>query len=471
MVSLNILRRGYVELLQPLDYYQAAPVGFLWAVKSATHVLGSSEEALRLYPLLAGISAMLLFAWLAARLLPGFEAAIVTFAFAVSDALIFYSAEVKQYSADVMVALLVTLLALEAARRSLNISVSMGIALLGMVLVWVSHAAIFTLAAATSAMVVDWWRTSSRSRMQLIGWLGIGGAWALSFVLYYLTSLRDLGSVGYLVAYWRDQGAFAPMNSSASSLDWLGGIYLRFFANPVGLWLPSLAAALFLLGAIALIQEAVQGGPEIESQEHDPAVIVTLLLAPILLALAASWMGRYPFKDRLILHLVPAALLLIGFGLLRLRHLGGQYGYWVAGAAAALLLVQPAVSASQALVHPRTGQEFRAAFEIMNSQLEAGDIVYIYERAGPQSLYYLEHQGLRVDDPTVTYRFGTSREGKWENHQQELDTLRGNARVWVVFPTGFHVRDGLNYFDQMGALVGQFETPGVELYLYDLSDS
>lgn len=469
MITLNILQRDYAGLLLPLDYFQGAPIGFLWAEKLATQVLGNSEYALRLFPLLAGSLSMVLFAWLAWRLLPGFEAAIVVAAFAISDPLIFYSAEVKQYAGDVLAALLIYAATLRQVNRPLTPLRTAGLATLGALLIWFSHAAIFVLAAAALALLLVKLRAQRHSRAQLAAWTAVAATWSATFGIAYAVSLRKLGQVDYLLAYWRDQGAFAPADGAVSSLDWLGGAYLRFFANPTGLAFTSLAAALFLLGCAALILDVRHGTRSVDEEGNDSAVLLALLLGPILLALAASWLGRYPFKDRLILFLAPSAMLLIGFGLLRLRQIGGQYGYWVAGVAAALLLAQPAVLAAQAVVSPRTGQEFRAAFDYMNPRIEAGDVVYVYERTGPQALYYLDYRDMRVDEPAVRYVFGTSRRGKWENHQAELDSLLGLPRVWVLFPTNFHVRDGLEYLAERGELIDTHQQPGVEILLYDLA--
>jgi hypothetical protein len=60
-LALNIVERSYLNLLKPLDYFQAAPVGFLFIERCAVNVLGTSEYALRLFPLIAGIVAFFLF--------------------------------------------------------------------------------------------------------------------------------------------------------------------------------------------------------------------------------------------------------------------------------------------------------------------------------------------------------------------------------------------------------------------------
>jgi hypothetical protein len=60
-LALNILHRSYSGLLEPLDYHQGAPVGFLMLEKLAVRSLGAGEYALRLAPLVAGLVSLFLF--------------------------------------------------------------------------------------------------------------------------------------------------------------------------------------------------------------------------------------------------------------------------------------------------------------------------------------------------------------------------------------------------------------------------
>ncbi|MCG8347258.1 MAG: hypothetical protein MI924_05695, partial [Chloroflexales bacterium] len=68
-IALNITNRSFAELLQPLDYDQAAPLGFLLIERLAVKVLGNSEYALRLWPLVGGIASLFLFYRLSQALL------------------------------------------------------------------------------------------------------------------------------------------------------------------------------------------------------------------------------------------------------------------------------------------------------------------------------------------------------------------------------------------------------------------
>ncbi|HYV03781.1 MAG TPA: hypothetical protein VFB82_04300, partial [Blastocatellia bacterium] len=60
-LALNVINRGFAGFLRPLDLNQAAPPGFLALEKIAVAALGTGEYALRLFPFLFSLAAILLF--------------------------------------------------------------------------------------------------------------------------------------------------------------------------------------------------------------------------------------------------------------------------------------------------------------------------------------------------------------------------------------------------------------------------
>ena len=65
-LAVNFINRGYLELLQPLDNGQIAPLLYLWVERLVIDLAGFSEWSLRLFPLLCGLGSMVLF-WRLAR--------------------------------------------------------------------------------------------------------------------------------------------------------------------------------------------------------------------------------------------------------------------------------------------------------------------------------------------------------------------------------------------------------------------
>ena len=103
-LALNVLIKPLSQLLHPLDFLQGAPSGYLIMQKGVTTLLGVDEYSLRLVALLSGIASLVLLALVARRLLEAPAAGLAVFLFAVSEPLVYYSSEVKQYSTDTVVA-------------------------------------------------------------------------------------------------------------------------------------------------------------------------------------------------------------------------------------------------------------------------------------------------------------------------------------------------------------------------------
>src|SRR5262249_56663789 len=60
VLALSIAGRSFRGLLEPLDYSQIAPIGFVMLEKLAVKLFGTNEYALRLVPITARIGSVLL---------------------------------------------------------------------------------------------------------------------------------------------------------------------------------------------------------------------------------------------------------------------------------------------------------------------------------------------------------------------------------------------------------------------------
>ena len=96
-VARNVFDRPLGALLfEPLDYGQTAPPGFLLAEKTATLLLGRTDWGLRLFPFLASLASLFVFAHLAGRLLSAAGAVVSITLFAFAFPLIYFVTQTKQ---------------------------------------------------------------------------------------------------------------------------------------------------------------------------------------------------------------------------------------------------------------------------------------------------------------------------------------------------------------------------------------
>ena len=105
MLALNLIERTPAQLLEPLDWNQGAPVGFLLLTKASIMAVGPSEVGLRLVPFLGSIVGVIAFAGLAISLLPRPAAVLAVALLAVSPYLMGYASECKQYETDAALAI------------------------------------------------------------------------------------------------------------------------------------------------------------------------------------------------------------------------------------------------------------------------------------------------------------------------------------------------------------------------------
>ena len=70
-LAVNFIRRGYLDLLRPLDYGQVCPILFLWTELTVVKLAGFSEWSLRLFPLACAGASVVVFRHVASRVVRG----------------------------------------------------------------------------------------------------------------------------------------------------------------------------------------------------------------------------------------------------------------------------------------------------------------------------------------------------------------------------------------------------------------
>jgi 4-amino-4-deoxy-L-arabinose transferase-like glycosyltransferase len=226
-LAINLVNRSYGELLAPLDHNQAAPPAFLWIEKLAIQVFGNTEYALRLFPLICGIISILAFYKLATWALSGIAVPIALLLFTCLRYPIYYATEVKQYSTDMMIALLLSLLLIPLQGQLLKKSRALLVGFMGGITVWFSYPAIFVLVGLEAANLIT--TAPEKRKAILVNRLPVYWLWVLSFAGFYFLVTREVMQNQTLQSAW---GGEYP----ASVLDilWLLDSFGRFFARPLG---------------------------------------------------------------------------------------------------------------------------------------------------------------------------------------------------------------------------------------------
>jgi hypothetical protein len=454
MLALNIVNRGFSGMFQPLEYDQGAPVGFLLVEKLFNAVLGRNEFALRLFPLVVGLLSLWLFYSLLKQATNQAGLLTALALFALNPRLVYYSSEVKQYIVDVAATVTLLLFAASFFSGSPRKKDFAWLALAGMIALWFSHPALFVLAGIGLSLAVLCLQRRDYSGLRLV--LGIGFLWVLEVSFLYVLILKDLSQNAYMREYW--QGAFLPV-PPWSDPGWFVGAIRQNISLQFGMPYAVLFVFLLMLAGWAILF----------SQNRGYAIAVAGILLVTLLAAALQ---LYPVFERMILFLVPLGLILLGQAVGAFYRWARRYG--LAGILSTLLLAGfliygPLATSIQAFVEPKYFEHIRPTMAQLRDSWKDGDSLFVSNGALPAFRFYAPFYGLE----SIPYGFGRREDYKNpQNILRQLDSFRGQPRVWVLFSHvyengDFNEKDFLlAYLDQAGERRREFRVPGTSVFLY-----
>jgi 4-amino-4-deoxy-L-arabinose transferase-like glycosyltransferase len=316
-IAVNLLTRDFAGLLRPLEYYQIAPLGFLWAELAVIRVLGTSEWAIRLIPFLSGLASLGLFAWFARKTVDRRSALMAVGIFAASYYLARHATEAKPYSTDLLFSMMTTGLAWSIWLDRDSIRRWMALTVLIAVGVWFSYPLVFVAAGVGTVLAV---RVGTRPNRRVVSlFVAFGLTISTSWILSYLTfgRLQAEAAPFYTdLETWRD--AFPPLSEPWLLPFWLLDTHTgNMLAYPNGgKNFASLGTAIAVaVGCLTL-------------RKTRPAFLA-MLLSPLVPTLVASAFHRYPYgtSARTTLYMAPAFCLIAGVGLVSLirRYLWGVH--------------------------------------------------------------------------------------------------------------------------------------------------
>lgn len=457
----SILTYSFKQLLTtPLMHWQAAPPGFLVLQKLATSVLGTSEYALRIVPLLAGLGSIPLFFAIVRRCLAPTGQVLAMGLFVTLDPLIYYSAEAKQYGLDVMIALAILLMAVRWLERPREWRRPASLAAVGVLGITCSHPAIFTLAAVAFVLPTEFLRKRNYSATTQIALIGL--LWAGLFVLNYLEFLRPLIHHSGLTAYWAAD--YVP-HDPLGAIKWLGWELYQLYANYSTMWLPLVDTAIIatLVGFVPLWRR--------------DRSLLALLTLPLVLTLGAALVHGYPFGSRLVLFLVPSLVILIGAGGAMIWESFPPGRKFIAGLILLSILLPTAARDAFYLIVPQKREEIRPVLAYIRDHRLPGDCLYVFCMSEAPFHYYADRFGLSPnrfglkDMPTV---IGRPCQQDPSLYRADLARLRGHGRVWVLIthPAALGGIDEEKLFpqilEQWGKPLGHVQAFNASATLYDM---
>jgi hypothetical protein len=277
MLALNLVNRSFIDLLKPLSFNQGAPLGFLLAQKVVISILGSKDYILRLIPLTAGLVSILLMYLVSKKIGRHLSIILSLGLVALSQNLIYYSSELKQYSTDVLATLVLLLFCLKCLETKVKLTSIVVLGIVSSLTIWFSHPSVFICAGIFLTLGLDFALNGDTNRLFWL--LGVGVVWGICIGFIYIINLRYLASNNFLLNFWN--GGFAPL-PPWSNIGWYKISMINMLKDPATLPANLITVGLLIIGIFSFSLRRWQ--------------LMMILLAPFLFLLITSALGKYPFS-------------------------------------------------------------------------------------------------------------------------------------------------------------------------------
>jgi hypothetical protein len=343
------------------------------------------------------------------------------------------------------------LVALHYDRRNATLAAALSFGAIGATALWLSFPSVFVLAGigATLWTSAVWRRDRRRAVLLLISF----ALWAGSFIVYYLLILGTASHDHELVEFWRS--AFMPLPAGLDTLKWLYRNVPPMFASPGGFDRSGLAGWLSLVGCAALL--------------FNDRKKFAFLVLPFCFVLIASAFEKYPFRERLLLFLVPSMLLLIVEGIAAIQERTGRYGAIVAVCVLGVIGYEPVRLAASHVRHPVWREETKPVLAYIRSHWQRGDRMYVYYGGRRSFWYYGPAFGFGSEDAVI----GSESRKDFELYGREVDRFKGEQRVWIYFAHILPREEAfiVSHLNAIGVQRQFYEAPDAKAYLYDCRSS
>lgn len=479
----NFVEKSYSEFFSPLSYYQYSPPLFSFIEKAQIQLWGVHEYALRLFPLLCGIGTIYLFYLLCERLIDNiylrwFPLWLVAF----SGWFIRYATEVKQYSSDIFLGVLLPYLALRG--RALP---HWAWGIIGILSVWVSMSSVFFLAGiGLWFLVKNFFITSNQiskkklpdhySQNNLLAfikhskstryWILIILVWLVNFSIYYFYVLRPNVTSSDLQSYHNNY--FLPLiPTTIADFILIKNLLLSIIKTGFGFTIPAYLIGIggLIIFSYLTIKKSLFCFYKDEKAATDFIATNLLFGIPILLCLLASTLYFYSLIPRLTLFFIPALILLSTIGWNHFANTVNRFGR-------AILLIFLIVTASlqtgfRYLWQALEIEEIKPLLHVLKENKQADDYLYVFHEAeGPYQFYSTQH----IDNQY--FKFKNQYIAKWDENPDHLIYTKKPQRVWLLYShllsaaSNVQVEKDLKSIEKVGNIELIEETQGGKLFLY-----
>lgn len=442
-LAINLKTRTFLELLEPLEYSQVAPIGFLWGEKLMATMFGFSELSLRFIPFVSSLIAIYLIFDLSKTLLNKRIALIIAFSFTLPLTIIYFASELKQYMTDIFSGLLLFWFYYKYVSKKENERNLIFLGVLGAIAIWLSNVTPIILISIGLAIFIDLTKRFSVKKAIIV--FCAYCMWMVSFLYYYFHFIKDNPDKENMQSYWAS--SFVPHDVFDGLFFVFDRLFMIFKHTASHYEMALLALLLFFVGAISVFLKKSK-------------MQFAFLLLPILVHLVLSYFKMYPFDGRLVLYLVPIFLIFEIIGIAFIADLFKQSTAVTIFLSMALLMLS-FLRVPNTLLNPSMGEDIKPVLSFVSQKMKKGDIIYVYSGSHAAFRFYKENYFSETDNCIV----GVSSGDNYEKFGKELEGLHN--RVWIVF-SHMNPPDGLAFIDEIidsNRQLDFFQADGAKVYL------
>jgi dolichyl-phosphate-mannose-protein mannosyltransferase len=422
MLSLNIVNNSFFELLEPLNYKQAAPIGFLWVEKFFASIFNNNDWALRIYPLISFFLSIYIIYRLFFKLSSNKYISLLSVGlYSIDSIFLRYATEVKQYQTDVLMFSLILYATLSTKfykKRDIFLYT-----LLTVVSIWFSNISILAIIVAGLYLLITKVFIDKIYNV-LIVFVG----WFISFGVYYYYFIYDHPLKAFMINYWKEH--FLPLNHSGKEvLDFLRihfqDIYDKWLLLE-NFWVAAIWIS--VLGIVYLIF-------------LKNFKLLYFVLFPILLHLTLSAFKLYPFEGRLVLYLMPSLLLILFYGLFAILKkvnailkilLTRKFKRSIQIPIVILIIPIIFVLSNTLENFPIERQNIKSSLSFIEKNIKDKEPIYIYF-ASKYAFAFYKNKYPNLLKHTIV--IGKDHKNQWEKHYDDIRNI--DSDFWMIFS---HVR-------------------------------
>ncbi len=434
--------------------FQPYPLGFLILEKSLVNFLGDQELIFRLFPLISGVFSLILFNILIKCYLSSEISLIGLGLLTFSPQLIYYSSEVRPYSSDILISLILLLMIEFILGNDLNKRAITILGVVGAVCIWFSTPSVFVWTGGYMALIMIFaWERNLKKVAQIFQ---ICLLWAIGFLIYYFCYLRYFlrSTIAVTVWPWDVEGGYFAV-FPITSLKIVSCINQFILEFRMALYLlPTYQAistvSLFAIGTISFI---LLNGKRF-----------LILYSPVIMTLIAAGLKKYPFHQRLIFFLIPIFIIIITCGAEQIIKRTRNIRPLVFMCIISLLFFFPLRIMKYSITGTNSHEEIKHVLAKIKELKQPGEVIYVYYGANAAFQYYAQRFGFKEEECI----FGIGAREDTHRYNEDIQKLNQYKKVWLIFS---HIHENedeiiLGYMDKIAKRECRVKNPHVAAYLY-----